>query len=128
MRIEWSDNYKTGDDAEDAQHRHLFHLANQLVMAEDIAAIKPLAMQLYQHTRAHFALEEAHMRQANFPELAAHADSHNRLLGRLNVISQGIGQGKVDKSALADLLTDWAMFHIPHDDVRFATFLASQKL
>lgn len=127
MHIEWSDSFKTGNDAEDAQHRHLFHLANQLVTAQDIATIKPLAMKLYQHTREHFELEEAHMRDARFPELAAHAESHNRLLGRLNVISQGIGEGKVDQKALANLMTDWAMFHIPHDDARFATFLVARK-
>lgn len=127
MRIEWSDNYITGGDAEDAQHRHLFHLANQLVAAQDIATLKPLAMQLYQHTREHFAQEEAHMREANFPELAAHTESHNRLLGRLNGVSQGIGEGRADKMALANLMTDWAMFHIPQDDMRFVTFLAAQK-
>ncbi len=127
MHIEWSDSYITGDDAEDAQHRHLFQLANQLVTADSIDAIKPLAMQLYRHTREHFELEEAHMSQANFPELPTHAESHNRLLGRLNAISEGIGLGKVDKTALAKLMTDWALFHIPHDDARFATFLASKK-
>lgn len=128
MRIEWSDSYKTGDEAEDAQHRHLFQLANELVAAQDTASLKPLAMRLYQHTREHFALEETHMRDANFPELVAHTESHNRLLSRLNGVSQGIGEGKVDTTALANLLTDWAMFHIPHDDARFATFMARQTL
>ena len=98
------------------------------MVAQDIATLKPLAMQLYQHTREHFALEEAHMREANFPEFSAHTESHNRLLGRLNGLSQGMSEGKVDAMAIANHMTDWAMFHIPQDDMRFVTFMASQKL
>lgn len=127
MRIEWSDSYNTGNDTVDAHHRHLFHLASQLVTAQDDATLKQLVMQLYQHTREHFTFEEACMREANFPELAAHTETHNRLLTRLNGVSQGIGAGQADAAAIAKLVTDWAMFHIPHDDMRFATFFKAQK-
>ncbi len=125
MSIEWKDSYKLGDDKLDAQHQHLFDLAKKMLAAEDPAALKLLAQELYRHTRIHFEDEEALMRQRQYPGLASHIESHNRLLGRLSNLSQAIGQGTADKAALDALMTDWAMFHIPLDDARFEAFLHS---
>ncbi|MBB1075028.1 hemerythrin domain-containing protein [Rhodoferax sp. 4810] len=123
MSIEWKDSYKLGDDKLDAQHQHLFDLAKKMLAAEDPAALKLLAQELYRHTRIHFEDEESLMRQRQYPGLASHIESHNRLLGRLSNLSQAIGQGTVDKAALDALMTDWAMFHIPLDDARFEAFM-----
>lgn len=123
MGIEWKDSYKLGDDKLDAQHQHLFDLAKKILAAEDVTAVRLLALELYKHTRVHFEEEEAQMRQRQYPGLASHIESHNRLLGRLNSLSQAIGQGTFDKPALDALMTDWAMFHIPLDDARFEAFL-----
>ena len=123
MSIEWKDSYKLGDDKLDAQHQHLFDLAKKMLAADDLAVIRPLAQELYKHTRVHFEDEEGLMRQHNYPGLEAHIASHNRLLARLNTVSQEIGKGSVDKAALDGLMTDWAMFHIPLDDARFEAFL-----
>ncbi len=124
MSIEWKDSYKLGDVKLDAEHQHLFDLAKKILAAEDVAAVKVLALELYKHTRIHFEDEEALMRQRQYPGLASHIESHHRLLGRLNNLSQAIGQGTLDKPALDALMTDWAMFHIPLDDARFEVFLA----
>ncbi len=123
MSIEWKDSYKLGDAKLDAQHQHLFDLARKILAADDVATVKGLALALYKHTRIHFEDEEGLMRQHGYPGLEAHIESHYRLLGRLNTLSQDIGKGKLDKPALDALMADWAMFHIPLDDARFETFL-----
>ncbi len=123
MSIEWKDSYKLGDEKIDAQHQHLFDLAKKMLAADDLEVIRPLAQQLYKHTRVHFDDEEALMRQHNYPGLEAHIESHNRLLGRLNTVCQDMGKGVFEKAALDALMTDWAMFHIPLDDARFEAFL-----
>lgn len=123
MSIEWKDSYTLGDNNLDTQHRQLFELAKKILATEDAATIRSLAVELYRHTRIHFEEEETLMRKRNYPGLASHIDSHNHLLGRLNALSQAIGQGTVDKAALHALMTDWAMFHIPLEDARFEAFL-----
>lgn len=123
MTIEWNDSYKLGDDKVDAQHQQLFELASKLLAADDVATVKGLAQELYKHTRIHFEDEEGLMRQHGYPGLAAHIESHNQLLGRLNTLSQDIGKGKLDKPALDTLMADWAMFHIPLEDARFEAYL-----
>ena len=124
MSIEWKESLKIGHPEIDKQHQRLFELTNALMAADDVSAVRRLLMQLYKHTREHFELEEALMRQLNFPDINAHTDGHNRLLARLNGISQEVGQGLLDKSAVATLMGDWALRHISHDDARLSAFIA----
>ena len=126
MSIEWKDAYKIGHAGVDAQHQYLFELTHALMAAEDVPTLRKTLMQLYKHTREHFELEEALMRQLNFPDTRTHTDSHNRLLTRLNVISEEVGQGQLNKPAVDALMTDWALRHIPHDDALLAAFIAQQ--
>jgi hemerythrin len=129
MKIEWNDGYKIGQDDIDAQHQHLFELTNAVVAAaddDDVPALRKLFMALYQHTREHFELEEALMRKHNFPGTVARTGYHNRLLTRLNALSQDVGQGQVDKPAIEQLMGDWALCHIPQDDALIAAFIAGK--
>jgi len=126
MSLEWRDAYKVGQVDIDRQHQHLFELTNALMEAEDLPTVRKLVMQLYKHTREHFELEEGLMRKLNFPGTAVHTGYHNHLLGRLNVISQEVSQGEVNKSSIEKLMTDWALKHIKYDDAQFAVFMAQQ--
>lgn len=126
MGIEWKDAYKIGQTDIDEQHQRLFELTNTLSAATDQSTVRKLLMQLYKHTREHFELEEALMRELNYPDSNAHISSHNSLLARLNDVSQDVGQGKVDTAAIEKLMTDWALGHILKDDVKIADFVRQQ--
>jgi hemerythrin-like metal-binding protein len=126
MKLDWNDSYKVGDATIDAEHLQAFELANRFIAAEDQAEQTTIAMQLYKHTREHFKHEESLMREVNFPDVKAHTERHNQLIGRLNVISKSIAQGDVNKEALIDLMTDWAMLHIVKDDAQFASYIKRQ--
>ncbi len=126
MGIEWKDAYKIGQTDIDEQHQRLFELSNAVSAATDQPTVRQLLMQLYKHTREHFELEEALMREFNYPDSNAHISSHNSLLARLNDVSQDVGQGKVDTAAIEKLMTDWALGHILKDDVKIADFVRQQ--
>jgi len=126
MKLEWNDSYKVGDATIDAEHQQAFELANRFIAAKDQAEQTSIAMQLYKHTREHFTREEALMREVNFPDVKAHTERHNQLIGRLNVISKSIAMDDLNKEALIALMTDWAMFHIVKDDAQFASYLERQ--
>ena len=125
MTMEWSDSYKIGDANIDSQHRHLFALANQFLTAPDKDSLTVCAMQLYKHTREHFEHEEQLMRKVGYPDLLAHAERHNLLLSRLNAISETIAHDRVNRDDLERLMWDWAMHHVPDDDVRLSNYLTS---
>jgi hemerythrin len=127
MKIDWNDSYKIGDATIDAQHQHLFELINKLLAAEELGAIKVIMMQLYKHTREHFAHEEALMRKLKFPDYQGHTGNHNQLLARLNQLSAAIGKGVVDKPAIQTLMTDWALRHVPYDDGLLTAYVTAQE-
>lgn len=123
MTLQWKDSYKIGHPGIDAQHQHLFALANTLLATDDVPTLQRLVMELYKHTREHFEAEEALMRKYQYPTLAAHADYHNMLLARLNAISEGVGQGALDKPMLTQLMSDWALRHVAQDDAPIVGFI-----
>jgi hemerythrin len=123
MHLQWKDTYTIGDAEIDAQHRHLFELANAFFAAQGRAALTSCAMAIYKHTREHFAQEEALMRKVGFPELPQHMESHNRMIARLNAISLSIQADTVNKQDLLDLTEDWALNHIPVHDARLTDYL-----
>lgn len=126
MGIEWKDAYKIGQTDIDEQHQRLFELSNAVSAATDQPTVRQLLMQLYKHTREHFELEEALMREFNYPDSIAHTSLHNSLLAKLNAVSQDVGQGKVDKVAIEKLMTDWVLCHILQDDIKIADFVRRQ--
>lgn len=127
MSIDWKDNYKIGNDEIDRQHQHLFELANKLVTESDHAKVTGLAMQLYKHTREHFEMEEALMHQVGFADCTAHTAYHNKLLGRLNEISHGMGKGTLDRPELEALMTDWTLRHVVIDDAILAENISNRE-
>ncbi|BCO25232.1 bacteriohemerythrin [Rhodoferax lithotrophicus] len=127
MGIEWKEAYNLGQADIDQQHRHLFDLTNALMDADNVVTMRSLIMQLYKHTREHFEQEENLMRKMKFPDLEVHTHYHNKLLSRLNTISQEVGQGVFNKPALTQLMNDWALHHIPLDDAAIATFMNTPK-
>ncbi len=116
MSVEWKDSYKIGDAEIDAQHQYLFGLINKLIAANNVTDIRALMMLMYKHTREHFVLEEGLMKKRGIPGLDAHIEQHNVILGRLNELSMDVGKGFMNKRAIADLMTDWAMRHVVLED------------
>jgi hemerythrin len=49
---------------------------------------------------------------------------HDNLLSRLNEVSEEVGRGHMNKSALVQLMGAWALYHIPHEDAQFAVFMS----
>jgi hemerythrin-like metal-binding protein len=125
MRIEWNESYLIGEPDIDRQHQHLFELTNQVIANDNIETLRQLVMQLFKHTREHFELEEALMRILKVPDCKVHTEYHNQLLDRLNVISAGIGKGQDYKAELVELMTGWALHHIPESDAVLAGYIRS---
>ncbi len=123
MNVEWKDAYIIGHDIIDQQHQRLFELTNALMAAHDVGDLRHSMVLLYKHTREHFDLEESLMRKLHYPDLNPHTEMHDNLLSRLNEVSEEVGRGRVNRTALVQLMGDWALHHIPNEDVKFAVFM-----
>lgn len=128
MGVEWSENFKTGDDPVDATQKKLFELTNEFLASDDLTVLRPVIVALCKQAKAHFELEEALMRRIGYPDMEAHMAQHQRLLDRLISRSMDVGKGYMNKPAIAALMQDWALHHVPGEDARLTQFLASGKV
>lgn len=123
MNIEWNDGYFVGDGRIDAQHRHLFKLADLVVNAPDQNNFRLAAMQLYGYMRTHFADEEILMRTNNYPAYREHQRLHNELLTRFNAISRNFGQGAWNREEIVTFMTTWLLEHVAQEDTKIAAHI-----
>jgi hemerythrin-like metal-binding protein len=116
---EWKEEYATGDDTVDRQHRMIFKMAADFRLAlEDGAGggvYGGLLDSLGLYCRGHFALEEMTMEKYDCPAVeenkAAHAlflETYEGFLERF----ERYGYRDEDARALMDLLESWLVDHI----------------
>ncbi|MDT4292216.1 hemerythrin domain-containing protein [Methylomonas sp. MO1] len=112
----WLDDYKIGHATVDAQHQHLFELANKIVEAGSSEALTHLFMLFYQHVREHFEAEEQLMKQCRYPGYVQHISAHNQMLEKLNEISETIFDRHWQPAAIKAFVTRWVLVHIREED------------
>lgn len=88
--------------------------------------IEPLLINMYEHSEAHFAREEAEMVRVNFPAYGCHSDEHKRVLEELTQVLQHWQQSS-DLQQLANYLDktlcSWLINHISTMDSVTAMFI-----
>jgi hemerythrin len=123
----WDDEYKTGHAVIDAQHRHLFEIANLLVDSESPEEMKVLLLELFKHTREHFRSEESLMKSSAYPRQREHSAMHDELLDRLVLLGEKVQLDQWNENMLADI-AQWFVDHIRESDMQLADFLGSLSL
>ena len=127
MTVEWQTSYKTGDAEVDAIQEKLFALTNAFLASDDLTVLRSTIVSLCKQARAQFEREEALMRRINFPGLEEHMVQHQTLLDRLISRSMDVGKGHMNKPAIAALMQDWAIRHVPEEDAKLGRFLAASQ-
>lgn len=132
VRLRWKKSYECGEDSIDREHRQLFELANALINAAQLRDTQPQTFrivleELLSHVLAHFENEEKLLAQSSYPELAAHAREHQRLIDRaLNLQTEALAGG-VSMGALVDFLANEVVgTHMLQEDRRFFHLFAAK--
>lgn len=134
-RVTWTDEFKLGLPAIDADHRELLDLCNEFLEAAQAGrAITDLAIildRLILRTRAHFLAEERLLDRHGYPGLVIHKAEHERLLAqaetlkaRYGATSQGDDLRHLTMET-ADFLQTWLLDHIRTNDRPYRPFLMS---
>ncbi len=128
----WREQYATGVDALDGQHRRLFEMTERLHQAMDSGAAKPLLTELLnsliEHAETHFDDEEQLMADAGFPGLERHRRRHKRLLAKARDFANRLAHGEIDlDESFVAFLKDWIVDHLLTEDHRYPVFLAETR-
>lgn len=125
--IEWSRWMSVGIDELDEDHRVLIGIVNKLAVDGNRGApdvIEAILDELIVYTKRHFAAEEAHMAQANYPTFAAHKALHDALTRQVEAYREQFlaNRATITGDAVFDFCSDWLGKHILREDTRFGEY------
>ncbi len=127
--INWTDDFKTGNQTIDDQHRGLVETVNKF----DDAACKgkgsrimnEILTELIDYTAEHFTCEEGIMEEAGYQKLKLHKSQHQQLLERVEKFQfEFNNNGKRITKDLREFLKYWLTNHILKEDKDFANSTA----
>ena len=129
-KIAWSDEYCTGVEQIDHQHKKLVDMINLLSMAitygKDKDAIGRILDTLMEYTRYHFLEEERLMLALEFEGYSQHRRNHSALIEQLSGLVYRWNQDRdVECDAIVSFLKKWLLDHIQTEDIKIAEAEAS---
>jgi hemerythrin-like metal-binding protein len=117
MLFVWDQNYNTGVDVIDNDHRKLVELINDLYEAMQDgtggALLLPIFSALKHYTESHFSREESLMIQHSIPGLDEHCREHQIMVDKLENLEKRHRKGEAAISIQTlKFLRDWLTNHI----------------
>ncbi|MBY4676639.1 bacteriohemerythrin [Marinobacterium arenosum] len=110
---------------QDTQHRVLFELIDQLRAQEIDASVFEKLTDYAEH---HFALEEAYMRQLEYPGMDEHIAAHNKFRRELNtMLEQHHTYDEALRHSLSMFLREWLKRHVLGIDKQLERFILESK-
>ncbi len=128
--VAWSADLETGDERVDSQHRQLFVLLNNLIMAcadgsgED-KLFETLGF-LTNYTVQHFNDEEALQLQYDFPEFERHKKMHDGFKAKVGELVQRFMDSGSSEALLGDvnrIVAVWLINHIHREDKKICVHI-----
>jgi hemerythrin-like metal-binding protein len=121
----WDDaRHALGVAEMDATHREFAALASRLAVADE-AAFPALFGAFLDHTRRHFAAEDAAMRASRFPATSEHLGEHQRVLAELRAFHRSVQAGRLRmaRAFVRESLPEWFALHLTTMDSALAVHL-----
>ncbi|MGD1943130.1 MAG: bacteriohemerythrin [Leptolyngbyaceae cyanobacterium] len=129
----WRDDYCTGHEAIDQQHRQLFSLVNEIYDLTQLptpprAAIKTRLTEFADCAVEHFELEEGLMAEHEYPNLQVHCGTHRALVNKVAALLNKFDQASSTSTAeVTQVLADWMVHHIRGEDQQMIRFFQQQN-
>ncbi len=128
MIFKWKENFSTGIEEIDRQHKRLFEIGGEIY---NLAVLKDgqdhydeimrLLMNLKDYTVYHFGYEESLMEKYNFSELEKHKEQHKMFVDKLNELELQDIDSRQEKIILdiLDFIVNWISSHILGLDINY---------
>lgn len=126
--IPWKEQYNTGVELIDSQHRNLVNIINELHEAREHGsvqqALNEVLPRLVDYTVYHFNSEEAYMEEHGYANLEKHRESHQLFKEQiLEIVDHEYDEQVYSLDMLSMYLKMWLLQHILVDDMEIAQFV-----
>lgn len=129
VTLQWSQDYETGIDIIDQQHRQLFEyfaLIEDQIGAGQLDQLPLVVRGLVDYAISHNTFEESLMEQASYPMLTAHRRVHEafrqRALGYVARLDEGEEPMKLAREVRIDIGL-WLINHIKREDRHYVPYV-----
>lgn len=124
--VEWSEDYSTGIDAIDTDHKIMMSLINRCTDvinsgSEDRKEIRLILDKLLDYKRLHFQREECIMTVCGYPDLNEHKKLHQTLAREVEDKLKEFGLRKLATKSLFNFLINWITEHVIDEKKLFST-------
>jgi hemerythrin len=121
-KLVWSDEFATGDEIIDFQHKKIFGYLNMLYAANDtkavpISLVKNTLQSLIEYTRVHFEDEEHAMLSMGYPNFNAHKNEHAKCAKQMINFKERFDKSEDIREELLHYITGWITVHITQEDL-----------
>jgi diguanylate cyclase (GGDEF)-like protein/hemerythrin-like metal-binding protein len=133
IKLEWKDEWSSGDRRIDAEHRRMIGMAARLINASlgrsSREELKEGITALLEEAKSHFAHEEKILAEAGYPDTVDHSRLHAELLASADSLMSDSMDSAKSAARFFDFLVDKVVIgHMLGDDARFFPFLKSARL
>lgn len=124
IRVEWKDQWLSGNKLIDRQHQNLLELGNDFIEQtlndpENISIGEQLD-DLIEHIVEHFRDEESILEKNNFDDLGTHKEEHLRLIEKATQLNRKYESGGMSAADAFDFIVhEVIMEHMLKEDVKF---------
>jgi diguanylate cyclase (GGDEF)-like protein/hemerythrin-like metal-binding protein len=128
VRFTWREEWSSGSDLLDGEHRRLLELANDL-LDHSLSGSAPELLgtrldALIRYVGDHFADEERLLAAASYPYLSAHAELHRKLEADARELKVRSERGETPPGVLLDFLVGRVVTdHLLKEDTKFFPYL-----
>ncbi|MBF0467280.1 MAG: bacteriohemerythrin [Desulfamplus sp.] len=124
--IQWRDEFSTGNDILDIQHKELITRISKLLEEAELlntAAISGTIDFLFDYVYSHFVLEEKMMIQTGYPDFEVHLEQHTYYVKYINNLKKTRLITRELISEMQSVLLVWFLEHIIMEDRKMAEHL-----
>ena len=131
--LQWSEEFETGIDYLDFEHRQLLELVNcvyrKSLQTESMDSIGQYLGELHVKVCGHFALEEKLMQEQDYTLYEQHKAHHERLLDEIRNMMDAYENGACENCGklLEDCLTVWFHKHFRIKDAQLESLRPLKK-
>lgn len=131
-KIEWTDQFGTGNKAIDTQHMKIIEMINNLIeKGNEGVSSEPISetlAEMLDYSIHHFKMEEELMVDVDYDGLVAHKELHRAFRTKTAKFYQAtLNHVEQVPDALLGYLKGWWTHHILNDDMKLKSFLSRKE-
>ncbi len=127
----WKEEYNTGCEEIDTQHKKLFNIINELFTAFEgsfaESQVPRILKELEDYTVYHFSTEERLFEERNYPLKEEHKKEHDSFIRKIKNFKKQMELGQNNLLAFDVMLAlkDWLIDHILGSDHKYIPYLCN---